>query len=112
MRTGTRAASGTLVVHLSPTVQASSVARPARVGFVVGRAVGGSVVRHRVVRQLRHLTADLLTDLAPGTDVVVRALPPAARAAPAELDEDLRSALRRAASRSGHASRTVPAVSP
>ncbi len=46
-----------------------------RAGFVVGKVVGNSVQRHRVVRQLRHLTAAQLSALPAGTDLVVRALP-------------------------------------
>lgn len=68
---------------------------PARVGFVVSRAVGGSVVRHRVQRRLRHLVRDRLDRLAPGTLLVVRALPPAATATSAELADDLDAALGR-----------------
>ena len=66
---------------------------PPRVGFVVSRAVGGSVVRHRVQRRLRHLVRPLLPDLPGGALVVVRALPPAGGATSAELDGDLRPAL-------------------
>jgi ribonuclease P protein component len=67
-----------------------------RAGFVVSRAVGGSVVRHRVTRRLRHLVAPRLADLPPGARLVVRALPPAAGASSAELAEDLDSGLRAA----------------
>lgn len=65
-----------------------------RVGFVVSKAVGGSVVRHRVTRRLRHLMRDRLTALGPA-DIVVRALPAAASATSVELSRDLDSALRR-----------------
>jgi ribonuclease P protein component len=66
-----------------------------RVGFVVGRSVGGSVERHRVTRRLRHLVADRLGYLPEGTALVVRAHPPAAGAGSAELGADLDAALRR-----------------
>lgn len=66
-----------------------------RAGFVVGRAVGGSVERHRVTRRLRHLVADRLTALPAGTALVVRAHPPAAAATGPELAADLDAALRR-----------------
>lgn len=65
-------------------------------GFVVNKAVGGSVVRHRVARRLRHLVAPRLAELPSGARVVVRALPPAATASSAELAEDLDSGLRSA----------------
>lgn len=72
---------------------------PPRVGFVVSKAVGNSVVRHRVTRRLRHLMRDRLAGLPSGTGVVVRALGPAATASSAELGADLDAALRRLADR-------------
>jgi ribonuclease P protein component len=88
-----------LVVH---AITAEAVARlgvaacaDTRVGFVVSRAVGNSVVRHRVTRRLRHLFRDRLGTVLPGCSLVVRALPPAAGAASADLGNDIDSALRR-----------------
>jgi ribonuclease P protein component len=69
--------------------------RPTRVGFVVSKAVGNSVIRHRVTRRLRHLLRDRLGTLPSGCTLVVRALPPAAAAASAELGGDIDSALRK-----------------
>jgi ribonuclease P protein component len=69
---------------------------PVRVGFVVGRAVGGSVVRHRVQRRLRHLCRERLDDLPAGSRLVVRALAPAAGATYQELGADLDRCLQRA----------------
>lgn len=66
---------------------------PPRAGFVVSKAVGNAVVRHRVSRRLRHLVADRLDGLPAGAALVVRALPPAADASSAELGRDLDSAL-------------------
>jgi ribonuclease P protein component len=68
---------------------------PVRVGFVVSKAVGNSVVRHRVSRRLRHLVRDRLGTLAPGSTLVVRALPAAAAASSAELGSDFDAAVRR-----------------
>lgn len=65
-----------------------------RVGFVVSKAVGGSVVRHRVARRLRHVLRDRLDQLPPGTRLVVRALPKAAVADSAQLGADVDRALR------------------
>ncbi len=106
VRRGRRAGRSRLVVHLlrpqaagrsapaehdgSPTQDGST---PPRVGFVVSKAVGGAVVRHRVSRKLRHLVRDLVTRLPGGTLVVVRALPSAAQASSRELGADLVSAL-------------------
>jgi ribonuclease P protein component len=72
-----------------------AVSSNARVGFVVGRTVGNSVVRHRVTRRLRHLFRARLGTVEPGCALVVRALPPAAAATSAELGKDIDAALRR-----------------
>lgn len=94
VRRGRRAGRGTLVAHyLGPGPADASV--PARAGFVVGRTVGGSVVRHRVVRRLRHLVRDRLDRLPAGSRLVVRALPPARDADSAALGRDLDAALAR-----------------
>lgn len=72
-----------------------------RAGFVVGRSVGGSVVRHRVIRRLRHLVLAHLPSLPAGTDVVVRALPGSAGASYDDLACALDAALRRSLPRPG-----------
>ena len=66
-----------------------------QVGFVVSKAVGPAVVRNRVRRRLRHLVRDRLDLLGPGSTVVVRALPAAARATTSVLIHDLDAGLRR-----------------
>ena len=66
-----------------------------RVGLVVSRAVGNSVVRHRVQRRLRHLIREHL-DVLPGSALlVVRAKPAAGTAASRELGADLDRCLQR-----------------
>jgi ribonuclease P protein component len=85
------------VLPVSTAVDGSAEA-PApsvRAGFVVSKAVGNSVVRHRVARRLRHLVAARLGTLPAGATLVVRALPPAATASSAELGADLDGALKR-----------------
>jgi len=77
---------------------------------VVGRSVGGSVVRNRVTRQLRHLMVAHLEELPAGTDVVVRALPASAGASGAELALDLSSSVRRVMSRLGQDAGTLQVV--
>lgn len=96
-RQGTRAAARTLVVHLRLDDVGASGQRPVSVGLVVGKAVGGSVVRNRVKRRLRHLLRPRLADLPPGARMVVRALPPAAAASSLQLDADLGRCLQRLA---------------
>jgi ribonuclease P protein component len=80
-------------VHLATGTASDCADQPARVGFVVGKAVGGSVVRHRVQRRLRHLMRTRLGSLPAGALVVVRALPAAACASSAVLARDLDAAL-------------------
>ncbi|KXF85784.1 ribonuclease P [Rhodococcus ruber Chol-4] len=66
-----------------------------RFGFVVSKAVGPAVIRHRVARRLRHICATLVDEVPVGADVVVRALPGAASASSRELDRQVRSGLAR-----------------
>ncbi|MBC3194524.1 ribonuclease P protein component [Pseudonocardia sp. C8] len=97
IRRGRRAGRPRLVVHLDLT-RPGGVPEHAspRAGFVVSKAVGNAVVRHRVTRRLRHLVADRLDTLPAGAELVVRALPAAADATSVELGADLDSALRAA----------------
>lgn len=99
IRRGRRSGRDRLVVHLLVNTSPAPHARPLA-GFVVSRAVGGSVVRHRVARRIRHLVADRLGLLPPDSRVVVRALPAAGDATStqlaADLDAGLRGALRKA----------------
>ena len=67
----------------------------ARAGFVVGKAVGNSVVRHRVTRQLRSLVRAEMHRLPPTADLVVRARPEAADAGSAQLHRDLSAGMDR-----------------
>lgn len=83
-----------LVVHAAMTAQAPPTRSP-RVGFVVSKAVGNSVVRHRVVRRLRALVAARLHQLPPGTDLVVRAQRAASTASSDQLGAALDTALPR-----------------
>lgn len=64
-------------------------------GLVVSKAVGNSVVRHRVSRRLRHLLGARLPGLRVPAALVVRALPPAAGASSDELGRDLDAAFGR-----------------
>ena len=68
---------------------------PARFGFIVSRQVGGAVVRNTVRRRLKALCLESLETVAPGSDVVIRALPTAASASFAELRSDVTKCLAR-----------------
>ncbi|WP_103502650.1 MULTISPECIES: ribonuclease P protein component [Streptomyces] len=97
VRGGRRSGRRTLVVHLNdrnPHGTGESIPSP-RAGFVVSKAVGNAVVRHRVQRRLRHLIRERLTVLPAGSLVVVRALPGAGEAASKQLARDLDAALER-----------------
>jgi ribonuclease P protein component len=96
IRTGRRAGSNTLVLHLAvPDVLCPDSQDPPRVGFVVSRAVGKAVTRNRVRRRLRELVRDQGAALPSGAVLVVRALPPSAAASYAELRDDLARCLTR-----------------
>jgi ribonuclease P protein component len=104
IRGGVRARRGSLIVYHLPELgerepgkkpDTIAAARPPIVGLVVGRAVGPSVVRHRVSRRLRAQLTTRLQSLAPASGTVVRALPEAAVADSVKLGQDLDAALRR-----------------
>jgi len=94
VRRGRRTVRPRVVLHsrLVPADRTDAV-----VGFVVSKAVGQAVVRNRVKRRLRHRVASRLADSPAGLQVVVRALPGAAREPDrllADLDEAWSSAAR------------------
>ena len=94
VRSGERARRGTLVLYQLPNLDLSR-SHVSRVGLIVGKGVGGSVVRHRVSRKLRAQLAARLDRLPVGSGLVVRALPDAAEASSSELAVDLDRALAR-----------------
>ena len=80
---------------VTPTPGDAGTAGGPRAGFVVGKAVGNSVVRHRVTRRLRAVVLGQLDRLPPTADLVVRARPEAATASSADLRRDLSAGLDR-----------------
>ena len=102
VRRGRRSGRTLVVMHvLLPEAGSSvdgAVVGSSQVGLVVSKAVGGSVVRHRVARRLRHLMRDRLVDAPEGSRIVVRALPASAKADSTSLGADLDRALRGALS--------------
>ncbi|HUZ26077.1 MAG TPA: ribonuclease P protein component [Streptosporangiaceae bacterium] len=95
VRGGSRAGKPLISGHLL----VRPVQEPARVGFIVSRAVGNAVVRNRVLRRLRHLARGQLASLPGGSLLVLRANPGAATARQedlaAELDLVIAALLRR-----------------
>ena len=79
-----------LVVRVSANDRAVS-----RFGFVVGKVVGGAVVRNRIKRRLRAIVDSL--DVQPGWDVVIGARKAAADAEFSALQRSLTALLARCA---------------
>lgn len=82
-----------------------------RAGLVVSKAVGNSVVRHRVSRLLRHALGECITAgaIGDGEIVVVRALPACATSSVAEIRHDIDHCIRRI--RRAQAKRPAPQAS-
>jgi len=87
LRTGRRAGGSVLAGHLLLAEVRSG--DPAKVGFVVSRAVGSAVVRNRVKRRLRELMRRRVASLPGGCLLVLRAHPAAAGVRQADLAADL-----------------------
>lgn len=93
-RRGARAARSHVVAHL--VIRTDGEPGP-RVGFVVSKKVGNSVVRNRVARRLREIFRSELASLPAGSDVVLRALPGIQDLPFSALEEEVRGAMRSAA---------------
>ena len=75
-------------------VPASAGTDAPRAGVTVSKAVGGSVVRHRVARIIRHALAEPLANAPAGSLWVIRALPAAGSAGSSRaIRDDLASAI-------------------
>jgi ribonuclease P protein component len=112
VKRGRRVARASLVVHIAndrpapelesgePGIVVSARSVPVqwggpRVGLIVSKSVGNSVVRHTVSRRLRAAATTVLADLDIADRVVIRALPSARDASSVELAAQLRSGLHR-----------------
>ena len=74
-------------------VAAQANTGPTRFGFIVSKAVGNSVIRHRMTRRLRAIGHEVLADLPVGVDVIIRSLPGSDEIAWATLHADVEQAL-------------------
>jgi ribonuclease P protein component len=93
-RNGAKVVRGRVAVYVHLTSHPDSL-----IGLIVGKAVGNSVVRHRVSRRLRAAVSGLVDDLPAGSRVVLRALPGAEQ--DAGLTEDVVHAITLASRRAG-----------
>ncbi len=93
VRRGARVVSPHFVAYLRSNpgseLPSNAPASPVRFGFIVAKNVGGAVTRNRVRRRLKAAGFSLLSEISPGTDVVLRALPSSAEADWAVLREEL-----------------------
>ncbi len=69
-KSGARASTRTLAGYVLPEPSLTET----KIGFIVSKSVGGSVSRHRVTRQLRHLSREQFHLLPTKSLVVVRAI--------------------------------------
>ena len=80
-----------LVIYARPGYSADAP----KVGLIVGRSVGSAVQRHQLARRLRHVARRVVEGLQRSEYVVIRALPSSRDVGSAQLEEELRAALRR-----------------
>jgi ribonuclease P protein component len=96
VRNGRRWSAAAFVLEARTRQNVAAAESPARFGFTVSKKVGGAVVRNRVRRRLRALTAALSPKQAlPGFDYVIIARTPAIDRSFADLKADLDQALAR-----------------
>ena len=85
-KSGLRLTSGNLVgyLYIQPAVNnLINPDQPAKCGLIINKSVGGSVMRHRIARQLRHDLAPTLHTFPTNSLFVVRVL----KSAPGYTDE-------------------------
>ena len=76
---GRRVSGENFLLYVATPPHGEHTGAPVKVGLIVGKNVGSSVVRHRVSRQLRHAIAPQLHQFPAGTLLVFRAHPGAAQ---------------------------------
>lgn len=99
IKRGRKKGSRTVVVYVHSPETSTTWGGP-RMGVVVSKAVGNSVVRHNTARKIRAAMANVLADpggveLKESQNIVIRALPHSATATTREVEKDVRSCLRR-----------------
>jgi len=74
-----------------------------RVGFAVSKKIGTAVTRNKVRRRLKAIVQELTNQFSPGYDVVIGAKRSAVGASFADLQEDVRSVLKKGGLLAGRA---------
>ena len=72
-KTGRRTTTNSLIGYFLIGDQNQST-KPAKLGLIIGKSVGNSVVRHRIARQVRHAVREQINNLPNGTMLVIRAM--------------------------------------
>ena len=70
-KSGRRVSTPHLVLYHS--VDRETAEQPT-VGLIINKSIGGSVQRHSIARQLRHLMRQHISDLDPHTHIVIRVI--------------------------------------
>ena len=97
MKQGVRAVQPDIVVHArrARVGELDSDGSGPRIGFVVTKAIGPAVDRHRVARRLRHAARAVISELDSADRVVIRALPGSRDALSGQLQQEIFAGLRR-----------------
>ena len=95
-RAGKSYAHPLLVLLVAPALGTSAQPTPAQVAIITSRRIGFAVQRNHVKRQIRACWDKLLPNLPGGWQLVVLARQPIVRAEFAEIEQALRSVIRRA----------------
>ena len=86
---GRRVSGENFLLYVATPPHGEHTGAPVKVGLIVGKNVGGSVIRHRISRQIRHAIAPHLSHFPDGSLVVLRAHPGAARNAEQSLNGEI-----------------------
>ncbi len=84
---GRKSGNKILSVHVLDKKQGEE-SKPTQIGFVVSKKVGNSVIRHKVIRKLRHIMRENKTKINTQA-VVIRAFPATATATYSDLEKAL-----------------------
>jgi ribonuclease P protein component len=86
---GKRVSGENFLLYVATPTNGERSGAPVKVGLIVGKNVGNSVIRHRVSRQIRHAIAPHLSKFSEGTLLLFRAHPGAAKRAAHNLNGEI-----------------------